>query len=255
MASSTPVEEIPPDPRPTPLFRCKYRPQAFTSQPNKSRHERTTCPSQPNKSRHERTTCPSQPNKSRHERTTCPSQPNKSRHERTTCPSQPNKSRHERTTCPSRPKPAEDPDKQFSCSTCSKAFGRNDSLKRHAATGKCTVFKEPALLPCDICQKTFPSPSKVRRHKSQVHEKEPYTCLICTKTFRSEHHLSEHHSALHTVQPEKKRKRAITEKAHTPTTTDLEIPVMIPATVPVVPVMAPREDGQSIHIMTTRFKN
>jgi len=68
---------------------------------------------------------------------------------------------------------------------------------------KPTIFEEvkdgkKAACPCEVCGKTFSSPSKMRRHKRIVHEKiKPFQCSVCNKDFGQKVNLLGHLQSKH----------------------------------------------------------
>ncbi|XP_066932077.1 zinc finger protein 287-like [Clytia hemisphaerica] len=61
-------------------------------------------------------------------------------------------------------------------------------LKDHASTKK---QQWPHI--CDICDKDFPWPSELRRHREAVHMKQkPFACPTCGSSFSKKSHLKEH---------------------------------------------------------------
>ena len=51
--------------------------------------------------------------------------------------------------------------------------------------------------PCEFCQKRFPTPSKLHRHKLVHSGEKPYICTICLKGFTQKVHLNTHRKLSH----------------------------------------------------------
>ena len=50
---------------------------------------------------------------------------------------------------------------------------------------------------CKVCYKSFPSPSKLKRHERVHTGEKPFTCAVCDKGFTQKHHL-QYHERIHT---------------------------------------------------------
>lgn len=80
----------------------------------------------------------------------------------------------------------------YICSTCNCAFKTADSLRLHIRTHNGDLYT------CDDCQKEFISPSDLKYHKQDVHEKERnIECEVCSLMFTSRRRLLSH-AKIHT---------------------------------------------------------
>ena len=92
-----------------------------------------------------------------------------------------------------------------------------------------TIFQEvkngsKKACPCEICGKTFSSPSKMRRHKRIVHEKiKPFQCSVCQKDFGQKVNLLGHLQSKHKLS-EAEAKNGIKTNQHIVPKKPIEIP-------------------------------
>ncbi|XP_065186561.1 transcription factor Sp2-like isoform X2 [Sycon ciliatum] len=66
-------------------------------------------------------------------------------------------------------------EKKALCHICGKIFTRTDHLSRHAIRHNCPV------LPCQLCDKTFPDASKLFKHWKSMHPHQKYTAPLATE--------------------------------------------------------------------------
>ena len=82
-------------------------------------------------------------------------------------------------------------EEHLSCSLCGKRFNSGDTLMNHA--NNCIVVEvEVSNFPCDACNKSYQSISKLRKHKKKEHVSDEVSCTSCGKFFVSEDHIKEH---------------------------------------------------------------
>ena len=55
---------------------------------------------------------------------------------------------------------------KIKCESCNAKLANLESLKRHMRKFHEPIKKEKKVYSCDICQKTFPHPSKLKSHTS-----------------------------------------------------------------------------------------
>ena len=79
--------------------------------------------------------------------------------------------------------------KPYSCRHCSECFGNLDRLKTHLLKS----HNEGTCFTCEICEKTFISPSDFRRHSVRHSAVKPYVCSECPKCFYTDSELKAHH--------------------------------------------------------------
>lgn len=85
--------------------------------------------------------------------------------------------------------------KSNQCPVCQKTYSSPSKMRRHLKEIHSTQKK----CICDVCGKQFLTPDRVREHRKKIHEKgsEKFECDICKKVMRSKHSISDHMS-LHT---------------------------------------------------------
>ena len=72
--------------------------------------------------------------------------------------------------------------KSFGCNICEKTYPNNSRLKRHIAI----VHEKKKSLICDICKKTFSEKSTLENHIKTVHEKTNHGSVTFVTTGASE---------------------------------------------------------------------
>ncbi|GAB0088501.1 hypothetical protein DMENIID0001_029430 [Sergentomyia squamirostris] len=85
--------------------------------------------------------------------------------------------------------------KQFSCSVCSKDYYAEEFFLRHM---KHHNKNTKNYVPCDSCDKKFPSKRSLRRHKKDAHKVlKPFSCAQCNETFCTVNGLTQHQYRYH----------------------------------------------------------
>ena len=84
----------------------------------------------------------------------------------------------------------EDGIKKMRCSTCETVYKNKSSFSRHKKecrknldSKRLKVLKIKEPLKCKYCEKSFPKPSKLKRHE-QTHEKQRLFCSHCNRSFK-----------------------------------------------------------------------
>lgn len=75
--------------------------------------------------------------------------------------------------------------KQFSCEVCDKTFSTNSRYKRHM------FIHSERLFHCDVCDKSFKSSYDVVKHRKS-HIGSYFTCHICSKVYKDKQNFSIH---------------------------------------------------------------
>ncbi|XP_029349535.1 zinc finger protein 770-like [Echeneis naucrates] len=87
----------------------------------------------------------------------------------------------------------------FQCDKCFANFESRGDLKQHL----CSINVQPTMSgsaqknQCDVCCKTFVSPSKLKRHYLVHTGQRPFTCDICGKAFTQSSHVRTHRLLTH----------------------------------------------------------
>ena len=101
----------------------------------------------------------------------------------------------------------------FGCTKCDRSFTEKNKLVAHLKTHGSEDFKfviqgaEPKTRPpvqqasgnyqCSMCDKSFVSPWKLKRHQTIHTGKKPFFCKLCTKSFAERNKLENHFKAVH----------------------------------------------------------
>lgn len=70
----------------------------------------------------------------------------------------------------------------YRCNNCSKQFSTSSNLCRHRKLCGVPTEKQKSF-PCDLCDKTFCSLSRMRDHRAGKHEHPKYFCKYCNASF------------------------------------------------------------------------
>lgn len=79
------------------------------------------------------------------------------------------------------------------CHICFKRFFRDSDFVRHKRA-KC---RPPPNVPCEICNKTFPTVARLSHHLRDTHGPERYQCDICGDKFKHRSSLPRHFRLVH----------------------------------------------------------
>ncbi|CAB0038673.1 unnamed protein product [Trichogramma brassicae] len=87
-----------------------------------------------------------------------------------------------------------DPRRPQECEICQKSFESQSKLKRHIMA----VHDQSKPFQCEICHKSFGHKGNLNKHISLVHDRsKPFECEICHKSFGHKGNLNKHISLVH----------------------------------------------------------